>query len=131
MLKRQYRPRSFICQCKLEDGRSCGRGFLNRSGLTQHVNAKHRIFATITPNPDRHKGGNDVNVINANWDNPNGNLVESGPAAPEDTAEDDIPPARCTIEKHPLLDGNVLILFLYKYNTNFGTEYHQGPHVII
>ncbi|KAF8324638.1 hypothetical protein F5887DRAFT_1063400 [Amanita rubescens] len=103
MSKRQYRPRSFICQYKLEDGRNCGRGFLNRSGLTQHVNAKHRAFATITANPDRRKGSDDVNIINANWDNDD--LMESGPAAPEETAEDDIPPARCTIEKHPLLDG--------------------------
>jgi hypothetical protein len=123
MSKRQYKPRSFICQCKLEDGRSCGRGFLNRSGLTQHVNAKHRVFATITANPDQRKGGNDVNVINGNWD-PNDGLMESGPAVPEDAAEDDVPPARRTIEKHPLLDGNVLILSLYKYDTNFGTEYH-------
>jgi hypothetical protein len=74
MLKCQYKPWSFICQCKLEDGQTCGCGFLNRSGLTQHVNAKHCVFATITANPD--KGGNDVNTINANWDNPNDKLME-------------------------------------------------------
>lgn len=106
MSKSQYKPRSYICQCKLEDGRICSRGFLNRSGLTQHINAKHRVFAAINSNPDRHRDAPDVNLINA--DQGFDDLMASGPAVPEGT---DAPaqPARRTIDKHPLLDGKVLL----------------------
>ncbi|KAF8329950.1 hypothetical protein F5887DRAFT_1064242 [Amanita rubescens] len=99
MSKAQYKPQLYICQCKLEDGRSCGRGFRNRSGLTQHVNAKHRVFAAINTNPDRHDR-HAVNVINNNQDYDD--LMALGPDVPEGIGA--AAPKR-TIDKHPLLDG--------------------------
>ena len=99
MSKRQYKPRSYICQSQLKDGQTCSSAFRNRSGLTQHINAKHRVFAAISTHPDQH------NVINDHGDV---DLMASGPDVPEGT---DIRPAAVghqhTVEKHPLLDGKV------------------------
>ena len=120
MSKRQYKPRSYICQSQLEDGQTCNRGFRNRSGLTQHINAKHRFFAAISAHPDQH------NVINDHGDV---DLMASGPDVPEGT---DIQSAAVgrqrTMEKHPLLDGKVHSSCTYVPHVN---GYYQEHHVII
>jgi len=95
MLKRQYKPQAYLCDCKLDDGWRCNQGFWNRSGLTQHINAKHCIFAAINATPDEHRDVNDVNIINDD-DMACGQVVPDGLHPAE---------AGHTIDKHLLLDG--------------------------
>ena len=106
--QRQYKPLAYLCNHKLEDGRRCNRGFRNRSGLTQHVNVKHRTINTI---PERHRDITDANVIiDEN--------VALGPNVPDDTAGVQPASVDCTINKHPLLDGKVLQVLLHNSRYN-------------
>lgn len=120
MLKRQHKRQSYVCQCKLTDGRSCGQGFRNRSGLTQHVNAKHRIFTAINPNPDRQT------VINDNHGDDD--LMASWPAGSEGTDCGQQDTVKSTIEKHPLLDGILTLHYHYEYSHQ-SKESHVIPLV--
>ena len=116
--QRQYKPLAYLCDHKLVDGRRCNRGFRNRSGLTQHVNVKHRTINTI---PERHRDITDVNAINDE-------NMALGPALLDDTAGARPPPADRTINKHPLLDGKY---FKFCFVTAITILCYQGLLAII
>ncbi|KAM6489655.1 hypothetical protein JOM56_014891 [Amanita muscaria] len=101
-MPRHYKPRCYqpltqFCQLPLDDRTICGRGFRNRSGLTQHINVKHRPFAPTTTECDTNQFGPQLL--------PDPNLADEAETQTDVVEYAQSPVTSGYLERHPILDG--------------------------
>ncbi|KAM6496272.1 hypothetical protein JOM56_008978 [Amanita muscaria] len=92
---RSYQPLTHFCVLRLSDKTICGRGFRNRSGLTQHINVKHRTFAPTPTECDTNHLGPDCYSELADAAETRADALEEAPS----------PITSGYMERHPVIDG--------------------------
>ena len=112
-MTRTYKPLTHFCDLRLEDGKICNRGFRNRSGLTQHVNAKHHPFAPINPAPSP----STAVIDDVTYPASEGEDILSQPDRDNPAVDPhmNVPTSSRQVDKHPILDGMKLVWILWPY----------------
>lgn len=98
--KRAFKPLLFWCQRLKSDGRACNKGFKNRSGLTQHINAVHEVPQHAPPSCPLPSPSPPVHAeLDFEAAAPS---FQTSPSPPADVQRSATVPS---ITPHPILDG--------------------------